>query len=120
MHRYLLDTGPLSGYLLGHKRATTLISPWVANKEVVTSDLAYAEFYEFIQDFPDFHMQSAALLALVLGPIPTMSLDYPIYHRYTHIRRQLRPMNALIGMVDPFVKTLRRWGKRKTPTPLLS
>ncbi len=103
MPKYLLDSGPLSAYLLGYSRATNLISPWIANREVVTSDLAYAEVYEFVQDFPNAYVQSMQLLNLVLGPIPSLSLDYPTYHRYTQIRRHLRPLNQLIGDIDTLI-----------------
>lgn len=103
MPKYLLDAGPLSAYLLGFRKATTLISPWIANREVVTSDLAYAEAYEFVQDFPNSQNQSVKLLSLVLGPIPSLSLDYPTYHRYAQIRRYLRPRNELIGDIDTLI-----------------
>lgn len=103
MIRYLLDAGPLSGYLLGHRRATTLMTPWIANKEVATSDLSYAEVYEFIRDFPDFAARHMQLVSLVLGPIPTLSLNFPILHRYADIRRYLRPRDQLIGDIDTLV-----------------
>lgn len=104
MPKYLLDAGPLSAYLRGFGRATALINPWVSNKEVVTSDLVYAEVYEFIQDFfPNPQIQSRRLLNIVLGPIPSLSLDYPILHRYTNIRRYLRPINQLIGDIDTLI-----------------
>lgn len=103
MPKYLLDAGPLSAYLLGFRKATTLISPWIANREVVTSDLAYAEVFEFVQDFPHPNNQSMKLLNLVLGPIPSLSLDYLTYHRYAQIRRYLRPRNELIGDIDTLI-----------------
>ena len=103
MITYLLDAGPLSAYLLGHSRAIALMTPWITNKEVVTSDLAYAEVYEFIRDFPDFTKRQVQLLNLVMGPIPTLSLSFPIFHRYTEIRRYLRPRNQLIGDIDTLI-----------------
>jgi len=101
--RYLLDAAPLSGYLLGHRKPVALILPWIANKEAVTSNLVYAEVYEFIRDFPDFPARRVQLLSLILGPIPTLGLNLDIMARYADIRRYLRPQNQLIGDVDTLI-----------------
>jgi tRNA(fMet)-specific endonuclease VapC len=103
MRKYLLDAGPLGAYLLGYSKATTLISPWIANREVVTSDIAYTEVYEGIQSLRDASSQSINLLNLILTTIPSLSLTFPIYHRYASIRRYLRPRNELIGDMDTLI-----------------
>jgi predicted nucleic acid-binding protein len=100
---YLLDSGPLSAYLLGYSKAVALVSPWIANREVATSDLAYAEVYELLQSFPDAHNQSMRLLSIVTGTINAFSLDFSIYRRYAEIRRHLRPRNELIGDIDTLI-----------------
>lgn len=103
MRKYLLDAGPLGAYLLGYSKATTLISPWIANREVVTSDLAYAEVYEGIQGLPDASTLSTSLMKLILNSIPSLGLILPMYHRYAQIRRYLRPRNELIGDMDTLI-----------------
>jgi predicted nucleic acid-binding protein len=103
MRKYLLDAGPLGAYLLGYSKATALISPWIANREVVTSDIAYTEVYEGIQSLRDAGSQSMNLLNLVLVSIPSLGLTFPMYHRYGHVRRYLRPRNELIGDMDTLI-----------------
>jgi len=103
MPHYLLDSGPLGGYLLGTRRAHTLISPWIANKDVVTSNLAYAEVHEFILAFPDYHNRNSQLLRIVFGPIPALNLDYATLQRYGELRNYLRPRNLLIGDIDTLI-----------------
>jgi predicted nucleic acid-binding protein len=100
---YLLDSGPLSAYFLGYSKAVALISPWIANREVTTSDLVYAEIYELLQGFPDAHILSTRLLGIVTGTIYSFSLDFSIYRRYAQIRRYLRPRNELIGDIDTLI-----------------
>jgi len=93
----------MSAFLLGHKRALSMVSPWVQQREVVTSELVYAEVFEFISDFPDFRARHAQLLSVVQSAIPLLGLNRPILERYSDIRRFLRPKNQLIGDVDTLI-----------------
>ncbi len=104
MRRYLLDTTPLTAYLFGRPAAVSRINPWLADDEVATSSLAYAEVVEYLRGQPDFPTRYRALRELLLGIYP-YSLTYPILDRYSVIRRQLRPPQGtgLIGDVDTFI-----------------
>jgi hypothetical protein len=44
--RYLLDTAPLAAYLLRRPAAVELLQPWIARREVATSNLVQAEILE--------------------------------------------------------------------------
>ena len=43
MEKYLLDTSPLAALLLGRRRALETISPWIAQREALTSIIVYGE-----------------------------------------------------------------------------
>ena len=103
MFKYLLDSGPLSGYLIGTRKAQNVITPWIANKEVVTSNLVYAEVHEFILGFKDYYKWNNQLLSIVFGPIPALNLDHAVLRRYGEIRNYLRPRNELIGDIDTLI-----------------
>lgn len=104
MRKYLLDTTPLSAFLQGHRRAVTLIGPWIASQEVTTSILCYGEVYEYIKSFPNFTMMHIQLRQLLFtGAVPTLTLTPGIVERYADIRRALRPTNSQIGDVDTLI-----------------
>ncbi len=103
MSRYLLDTSPLTAYLMGYRRATGLLSPWISSNDVATSILVYGEAYEFIRGFADFPAMHTQLQALLSGPIPVYNLTFGILGRYADMRRTLRPSNSLIGDVDTLI-----------------
>jgi predicted nucleic acid-binding protein len=104
MRRYLLDTTPLTAYLFGRTAAVARFDPWLANDEVATSMLAYAEVVEYLRGQPDFPTRHRALRELLAGIYP-YSLTYPILDRYSVIRRQLRPPHGpgLIGDIDTLI-----------------
>jgi hypothetical protein len=52
MRRYLLDSGPLAGYITGNRRVTALVSPMVTAREAVTSILVYGEVTELLRGLP--------------------------------------------------------------------
>jgi len=103
MSRYLLDTSPLTAFLMGYRKATSLISLWIASNEVATSILTYGETYEFIRGFANFPVMHAQLQDLLSGPIPAYNLTFSILSKYADIRRTLRPSNSLIGDVDTLI-----------------
>ncbi len=103
MSTYLLDTSPLTAYLMGYRKATSLIALWIASNEVATSILVYGEAYEFVRGFANFTVMHAQLQDLLLGPIPAYNLTFGILARYANLRRSLRPSNSLIGDIDTLI-----------------
>jgi predicted nucleic acid-binding protein len=101
VRRYLLDTTPLAAYLFGRPAARSRFDPWLANDELATSVLAYAEVVEYLRGQPDFPIRYRSLRELLTAVYP-YSLTYSILDRYSVIRRQLRsPIGpGLIGGID--------------------
>jgi predicted nucleic acid-binding protein len=104
VRRYLLDTAPLSAYLLNRRGAVELIHPWISRREVTTSILVYAEIIEYLHALADFPRRQTQLRELLIEVTPS-SLTYPILERYAEIRRQMRPPRGpgLIGDVDTLI-----------------
>ena|ERR1035437_6309492 len=104
MRRYLLDTTPLTAYLLNRPAAVELIQPWIRRREAATSILVYAEVVEYIKGFSDFLRRQVQLRDL-LTEITPFFLTYAVLERYADIRRQLRPPHGsgLIGDIDTLI-----------------
>jgi predicted nucleic acid-binding protein len=104
MRRYLLDTTPLVAYLMGRPAAVTQFDPWLAQSEVATSVLVYAEVVEGLRSRATFPALHHALRDLLDSVYP-YTLTYPILDRYGIIRRQLRPPHGpgLIGDIDTLI-----------------
>lgn len=104
MRRFLLDTTPIAAYLNDRPAAVQLIRPWVEQREVATSILAYAEVVEYIKSFSDFELRHMQLRRLLRDIYPYF-LTYSILERYADIRRQLRPPYGpgLIGDMDTLI-----------------
>lgn len=104
MRRYLLDTGPLAAYLQGRPVALQLIQPWIRQREVATSVLAYAEVDEYIRRWPDYPRRHAQL-RLLLREIHPYPLPFAVLDRYGELRRLLRPPHGpgLIGDLDTVI-----------------
>lgn len=104
MTRYLLDTTPLTSYLLGQPGATTLIRPWVRRQEAVTSILIYGEITEYLMSRDDFATRDQELRQ-VLQEVTPFYLSYAVLRRYATIRREMRrPYGpGLIGDVDTLI-----------------
>jgi predicted nucleic acid-binding protein len=102
--RYLLDTGPLTAYLLGRPPAVAVINPWVIRQEAATSILVYAEVTEYILGFADATRRQQDLRDLLLD-IQPLVLESSILERYAALRRRLRPPHGpgLIGDIDTFI-----------------
>jgi predicted nucleic acid-binding protein len=101
--RYLLDTSPLTAYLLGRHTAVNLMRPWFARREVTTTVLVQAEILEYFFGLAHFQRQRPALLRL-LRAIHTTPLRFPTLEAYATIRRQMRPPHGpgLIDEIDTF------------------
>jgi hypothetical protein len=54
MKRYLLDTPLLAGFFHKRRKAIAVITPWVQNREAVTSLIVYAEVIEYLKGLVDF------------------------------------------------------------------
>ncbi|RIK46742.1 MAG: hypothetical protein DCC58_02130 [Chloroflexi bacterium] len=104
MIRYLLDTTILAGYLSGRSFAIDLVAPWVAEREVATSIIAYAEVIEYVRGHANFVARYNQLrgLLLVITPIFVSRVEA---ERYADIRRRLRPPHGpgLIGDMDTLI-----------------
>jgi hypothetical protein len=81
VRRFLLDTTPIAAYLNDRPAAVQLIRPWVEQREVATSILAYAEVVEYIKSFSDFELRHMQLRRLLRDIYPYF-LTYSILERY--------------------------------------
>lgn len=104
MRRYLLDSGPLSAYLLGRSQALSLVKPWIVGQEVGTTFLSYGEVFEYTRGLPDSSQRQSELRRL-LREIHPYPLNYAIMERYADLRRRMRPPHGsgLIGDVDTLI-----------------
>lgn len=102
--RYLLDTGPLTAWLLGRSGALALIRPWIVLGEVATSVLVYGEVIEHLRRHPDGLRLQVALRKLldVVVPLP---LDLDTMDRYADLRLRMRSPYGpgLIGDIDTLI-----------------
>ena len=104
MTSYLLDTGPLTGYLKGKQGAVFRIDPWIAGGEARTSLLVFGEVTEHLYSLPTGDILRAQL-AKLLDAIEPLGLDRRIVERYADLRRRLRPPHGpgLIGDIDTLI-----------------
>lgn len=104
MIRYLLDAGPLAGYLVGRSGAYALIRPWMADREVATSALVYGEVFEHFAgrfNAPE-RIEALRNVANVIEPLAVTTQDA---EQYARLRRMLRPPYGpgLIGDIDTLI-----------------
>jgi len=104
MRRYLLDTAPLTAYLLNRPLAVELTGPWIRQREAATSIPVYAEVVEYVRGFPNY-LERQAQLRELLAEISPYFLTYGILEHYTDIRRNPRPPHGpgLIGDIDSVI-----------------
>ena len=104
MKSYLLDGGPLGGWLFARPPAQSLMQPWMDNLEAVTSILVYGELVEYAASFPDATKIKQDLLTLLTDVTP-LPLSFAILDRYAALRRTMRPPYGpgLIGDVDTLI-----------------
>jgi hypothetical protein len=70
MRKYLLDSGPLAGYLHGRKHFVELITPLIQHHQAATSIMVYAEVIEYLKGLPDFsHRKKQLQLLLRVGKL---------------------------------------------------
>jgi predicted nucleic acid-binding protein len=104
MKHYLVDTGPLAGYLNGRRSAVDLLEPWIVRRELATSIVVYGEIVEYFKGAPNFLERRDQLLELLQLVSPYL-LSFSILERYADIRRLLRPPHGpgLIGDIDTLI-----------------
>jgi predicted nucleic acid-binding protein len=102
--RYLPDTTPMTGFLLGRPNAVALVDPWLADSAVATSILVYGEVVEYLMARSDFARRHAHL-RLLLNQVFPLPLTLSILDRYAALRRSLRPPHGpgIIGDVDTLI-----------------
>lgn len=107
MRRYLLDTDPLTAYLLGRPAALTRVTPWISDLEAATSMLCYGEIVEYLSDLKDVrrHRRDFRGALRLIHPCP---LGLRTLERYAFLRRQLRPSYGpgLIGDIDTLIAAI--------------
>jgi predicted nucleic acid-binding protein len=104
VRRYLLDTGPLTAYLLGLPTALTRVTPWISDLEAATSMLCYGEIVEYLAGLKDVrrHRRDLRGALRLIHPYP---LGLRTLERYAFPRRQRRPPYGpgLIGDIDTLI-----------------
>lgn len=90
MEKYLRDTSPLAARLLGRRRALETISPWIAQREALTSIIVYGEVEEYIKQMPNYAVLHA-LLIKQLEWVKPLSITRRIMELYADVRMQMRP-----------------------------
>lgn len=100
MSEYLLDTGPLAGYLLRRPRFLLALRQPVESLPTCTSVLVYGEVTEYLMGLRDSvarRGQLRELLAVIPPLLPTPS----VMERYADLRRHLRSTSrGLVGDID--------------------
>jgi predicted nucleic acid-binding protein len=105
--RYLLDTSPLTAYLLGRPAAVEVIDLWFARRELTTTALIQAEILEYFVGLANFARQRHGLTRL-LRAVPTSPLRFTTLEGYATLRRRLRPPHGpgLIDEIDTFTAAI--------------
>jgi predicted nucleic acid-binding protein len=108
--KYLLDTGPLTAYLLGRQGAVARFDAMILRGEAATSSLVYAEAIEYFQSFPHVQQLQAELRGILHEQVRRLYPTYGVCERYATLRRvmrQLRPPAGqpvgLIGDMDTMI-----------------
>lgn len=108
--RYLLDTGPLTAYLLGRPGAVARFDALIHNGEAATSSLVYAEAIEYFQSFATFQQLQAALRGILREQVRRLYPTYAVCEQYATLRRSMRQMRSpsglpvgLIGDIDTMI-----------------
>lgn len=108
--KYLLDTGPLTAYLLGRKGAVARLDEWIRQGDVATSSLVYAEAIEYFQSFPEYPQLQQSLRGILRQQVKSLYPTYAVAEQYATIRRTMRRLKTpsghpigLIGDMDTMI-----------------
>jgi predicted nucleic acid-binding protein len=108
--KYLLDTGPLTAYLLGRQGAVARFDALIRQGEMATSALVYAEVIEYFQSFATYPQLQAELRGILHDQVKRLYPTYAVCEQYATLRRTMRQMRApaghpigLIGDMDTLI-----------------
>ena len=95
--RYLLDTGPLTAYLLGRPGAVMRFDALIRAGEMATSALVYGEASEYFQSFPTADTLQLALRGLLNTQVRRLYPTYAVGEQYATLRRTMRLLRTATG-----------------------
>jgi predicted nucleic acid-binding protein len=95
--KYLLDTGPLTAYLLGRPGAVARLDALIVGGEAATSSLVYAEAIEYFHSFPHFQQLQAGLRGILHEQVKRLYPTYAVCERYATLRRTMRLLRNSTG-----------------------
>lgn len=108
--KYLLDTGPLTAYLLGRQGAVARLDASILGGEAATSSLVYAEAIEYFHSFPHFQQLQAGLRGILHEQVKRLYPTYAVCEQYAMLRRTMRLSRTptgqpagLIGDMDTMI-----------------
>ncbi|WIG60084.1 MAG: hypothetical protein OJF49_002832 [Ktedonobacterales bacterium] len=108
--KYLLDTGPLTAYLLGRQGAVTRLDALILQGEAATSSLVYAEAIEYFHSFPHVQQLQQALRGILHHQVKKLYPTYAVCEHYARLRRAMRLQRTstgqpagLIGDIDTMI-----------------
>jgi predicted nucleic acid-binding protein len=108
--KYLLDTGPLTAYLLGRQGAVARLDALILGGEAATSSLVYAEAIEYFHSFPHFQQLQAELRGILHEQVKRLYPTYAVCEQYAMLRRAMRLSRTptgqpagLIGDMDTMI-----------------
>ncbi len=108
--RYLLDTGPLTAYLLGRAGAVARLDTIIQQRDAAISTLVYGEAIEYFYSFVNASQMQQALRGLLNQKVKRLYATYAVGEHYSLIRRTMRMMRTptgqplgLIGDIDTVI-----------------
>jgi predicted nucleic acid-binding protein len=107
---YLLDTGPLTAYLLGRSGAVARLDALIRRGEAATSALVYAEAIEYFRSFATFPQLQQGLRGILHQQVRLLYPTYAVCEYYATLRRAMRALRTpagqpvgLIGDMDTMI-----------------
>ena len=95
--KYLLDTGPLTAYLLGRPGAVARLDALIVAGEAATSALVYAEAIEYFHSFSHFQQLQVGLRGILHEQVKRLYPTYPVCEQYATLRRTMRLLRTPTG-----------------------
>jgi predicted nucleic acid-binding protein len=108
--KYLLDTGPLTAYLLGRPGAVARFDSFIRAGDAATSVLVYAEAIEYFAALPHYQQLQEALRGILRQQVRKLYPTYAVCEQYATLRRTMRTLRTpngqqvgLIGDIDTMI-----------------
>jgi predicted nucleic acid-binding protein len=108
--KYLLDTGPLTAYLLGRPGAVARFDAFIMAGGAATSALVYAEAIEYFSALPHYQQLQEGLLGILGQQVRKLYPTYAVCEQYATLRRAMRTLRnpngqpvGLIGDMDTMI-----------------